>query len=359
MEKIHLALDGLGFMPLFGSAFDGINAVIYVGEGKYGEAMLSGASVIPIVGLSAKVTKLGLKGTKYAQEALKLGGSSVGAAKTAEKLAADAVDAAKLEQEAKGAPIKTEQLIDGAKLPPEAFRRLSSVGTVAGIVRQARRAPSVANDQAFVCRALGGTLTAAKKAETAAPKAAVTTKPPEVPAVHKEVEISANPAKEKVEIEDPINAVTGSFSVQMTDLYLTDLGEDFLLKRSCESVYTNRRQHLGERWLLNLGKKLERKEEKITLLLEGHKKETFQKSGGRWEKQRTGDRSMLLTEEKNGCQSNSSNKRPYTTMTNAAGSSESAKQTATKKRSATKAPTSRKSGWPVEKKSGSTTNKTS
>lgn len=100
MEKIHLALDGLGFMPLFGSAFDGINAVIYVGEGKYGAAMLSGASVIPIVGLSAKVTKLGLKGTKYAQEALKLGGSSVDAAKTAEKLAADAVDAAKLAQEA-------------------------------------------------------------------------------------------------------------------------------------------------------------------------------------------------------------------------------------------------------------------
>ncbi|SDL50114.1 RHS repeat-associated core domain-containing protein [Dendrosporobacter quercicolus] len=99
---------------------------------------------------------------------------------------------------------------------------------------------------------------------------------------------------------DPVNVVNGSFSLQMTDLVVTDLGEDFVLTRSYESMYENKRQHLGSRWLLNLGSRLERRENQIRILLDGLRIETFEYKNGRCENLRDGDRSLVLTEEKHG-----------------------------------------------------------
>lgn len=99
---------------------------------------------------------------------------------------------------------------------------------------------------------------------------------------------------------DPINVVTGSFTVRMTDLILSDLGEDFVLTRSYESLYENKRQHLGSRWLLNLGSRLERRENQIRILMDNLSIETFEQIDGIYENRRGGDRSLVLTEEKHG-----------------------------------------------------------
>ena len=54
----HLALDVLGMIPGVGEIADGINASWYAKEGKYGDAALSGAAMLPGAGWAAGGTKI-------------------------------------------------------------------------------------------------------------------------------------------------------------------------------------------------------------------------------------------------------------------------------------------------------------
>ena len=82
---------------------------------------------------------------------------------------------------------------------------------------------------------------------------------------------------------DPVDLVTGSFFITMTDYIAKDIGEDFVIQRNYESIYENTEQPLGTKWLLNLSSHLVRQEDKVTILREDHKKEEFIKEDGRWE----------------------------------------------------------------------------
>jgi WXG100 family type VII secretion target len=62
-EKIHTGLDIIGFIPGIGEVADGVNAVIYLAEGRKVEAAISAASMIPLVGDIGKGGKLVVKGT--------------------------------------------------------------------------------------------------------------------------------------------------------------------------------------------------------------------------------------------------------------------------------------------------------
>ena len=46
-EKVHTALDVVGMVPVLGEVCDATNAVIYLMEGNFGEAAMSGAACIP------------------------------------------------------------------------------------------------------------------------------------------------------------------------------------------------------------------------------------------------------------------------------------------------------------------------
>lgn len=56
-DGVHLILDLLGFMPVVGVASDVTNALIYISEKDYVNALLSGISAIPLVGLVTGVIK--------------------------------------------------------------------------------------------------------------------------------------------------------------------------------------------------------------------------------------------------------------------------------------------------------------
>ena len=56
----HLALDVLGMVPGVGEVADGLNASWYAKKGKYGDAALSGAAMIPGAGWAAGGTKIAL-----------------------------------------------------------------------------------------------------------------------------------------------------------------------------------------------------------------------------------------------------------------------------------------------------------
>ncbi len=61
---VHGILDFGGLVPVFGEALDGVNALIYLGEGDKLNAGLSAAGMIPIAGWGATATKVGIKAEK-------------------------------------------------------------------------------------------------------------------------------------------------------------------------------------------------------------------------------------------------------------------------------------------------------
>jgi WXG100 family type VII secretion target len=67
-EWVHGALDVLGLVPVIGEAADGVNALIYLAEGRYVEASISAVAMIPILGDVGKVGKWAAKGGKYVIE---------------------------------------------------------------------------------------------------------------------------------------------------------------------------------------------------------------------------------------------------------------------------------------------------
>jgi hypothetical protein len=83
MESLHTALDVVGFVPVVGEVANGLNALIYLGEGDYANAALSGVALIPVAGGAALAARMGARGVKV-----------VKGLRLADKGAAEVVDAA-------------------------------------------------------------------------------------------------------------------------------------------------------------------------------------------------------------------------------------------------------------------------
>jgi hypothetical protein len=68
MEWVHGTLDVAGLIPGFGEVADGVNALIYLAEGRHLEAGLSAAAMVPIWGWAATGSKLAIRGGKEVLE---------------------------------------------------------------------------------------------------------------------------------------------------------------------------------------------------------------------------------------------------------------------------------------------------
>jgi hypothetical protein len=64
---VHTALDGAGFIPGFGEIADGTNALIYLGEGDWKNAAISGAGMIPLGGQAATGARMVGRGVDLAK----------------------------------------------------------------------------------------------------------------------------------------------------------------------------------------------------------------------------------------------------------------------------------------------------
>jgi WXG100 family type VII secretion target len=69
LEWVHGVLDVAGFVPGLGEIADGANAAIYLVEGRYWEAGISAAAMLPILGDLGKAGKWGVKAGKEITEA--------------------------------------------------------------------------------------------------------------------------------------------------------------------------------------------------------------------------------------------------------------------------------------------------
>lgn len=62
LDNIQMTLDKIGLIPVFGMPADGINGVVYLMRGKYTDALLSAAAMIPVAEIAANGKKIyGLK----------------------------------------------------------------------------------------------------------------------------------------------------------------------------------------------------------------------------------------------------------------------------------------------------------
>ena len=66
-ENLHMALATLGMAPGIGIGFDAIDTVLYLAEERYGDAAISSAAMMPIIGQVATAGKIG-KATQISGE---------------------------------------------------------------------------------------------------------------------------------------------------------------------------------------------------------------------------------------------------------------------------------------------------
>ena len=72
LDRFQLGLDLLGFVPVFGEPFDGINALIYTARGDKLNATLSALAVAPVFGGAFTGIKVVGKGAGNAKTASKI-----------------------------------------------------------------------------------------------------------------------------------------------------------------------------------------------------------------------------------------------------------------------------------------------
>ena len=286
-DIVHTLLDVAGFLPVVGNVANLVNAGIYALENNKEQAILSAACVIPVAGFIAGAAKLGTKGMKALSALGKVGKGIKAATKVgkeaAKKLSGNVFNI-------------TNRLVNGVK----DYSRTSITAAGSAITDLQKRlfqaSSQLQKDIQLYFKSLKGKMNKVK--QKMPEKVGKTENNMSSTSQIKDIKNpNGNIAKEQIKNGEPVDVVTGSFILNMTDYIAKDIGEDFIIKRNYESIYENTQQPLGTKWLLNLSSHLVRQEDKITILREDHKKEEFVKESGRWENKRGKDRALVLIEK--------------------------------------------------------------
>ncbi|MCR5756863.1 MAG: DUF6531 domain-containing protein, partial [Selenomonas sp.] len=285
----ELAWDAAEMIPIVGNLMSAYDALQDIKEGNWGMAALDAFGAIPGVGNVAKGAKLGAKGLKAAGKLEK----AEKAAKAAKEGKA-AVNAAKVEKKIEDIIRPVEHVTSGAAKSSAELEKSIGKGASTVLKQDAKRAAKNVNPKAPEARKLDGRENR------------------EIPE-----NIRNNGGKDGINNNrcqgdnkvgdlkggDPVDLVTGSFILNTTDMVFKDLGEDFVLTRCYESLYENKGQHLGSRWLINVGMCLSRENNRITVLMPDLHLEKFQlQENGTWLNQRGGSEALKLREDKTGYQ---------------------------------------------------------
>ena len=99
---------------------------------------------------------------------------------------------------------------------------------------------------------------------------------------------------------DPVNVVTGSFSMKYRDLQLRDVNEIFYLTRTFESVYENPGMMLGRKWFLSIETRLSVEENRVVVQLPNMHILEFSRTEYGWVNVKGDDRTWQLAEINNG-----------------------------------------------------------
>ena len=99
---------------------------------------------------------------------------------------------------------------------------------------------------------------------------------------------------------DPINMVTGSLTLNYTDLTVHDINGIFTLQRMHESIHSNEDMMLGNRWYLNIETRLTIGSGRICLQKMDMTLEYFSLQEGKWINEKHNHGAYVLTQKDDG-----------------------------------------------------------
>uniref|UniRef100_UPI0025EEFB84 DUF6531 domain-containing protein n=1 Tax=Selenomonas sp. TaxID=2053611 RepID=UPI0025EEFB84 len=280
----ELVWDLAGMLPIVGNAMSACDAYKEAKAGNWGMAALDAFCAIPGIGNLAKGAKIGAKGLKAASKLAK--------ADKAAKAAKAATDAAKIKNKIKSIARSVEHVTSGAAKASANTGRAAGRGASDALKRDVKQAAKNVKTKPGKPEKLSG------RPNGDGPNNLHNRKSGGGSDGNK---MNGNRMAEKETGGDPVDLVTGSFVLNTTDLVFKDFGEDFVLTRCYESLYENKGQHLGSRWLINVGMCLSKSGSHITVLMPDLHLEKFVcLTDGSWQNQRGGSRAIQLVETETG-----------------------------------------------------------
>ena len=280
LDGLQMVLDLCGMIPGVGCFFDLASGVISLCRGDFMGAAMSFVSAIPGIGDAVGGAKLAVKGTKLAVKTMS----------KAERIMHMIQGIYMMVQGAWALYQQKDQLKD-------LWERFQEGGLSA-----------IANPQdiSLLFNTMSSTATMLKGAKSTAEGMVgkkVTLTNPEAEAQKRQIEEQKKRDKAENKCGDPINVVTGSFSLKYVDLQLRDVTETFVLERRHESVYTNHDMMLGNHWYLNIETRMQHTDEgHIVVQRPDMSLVKFEKTGQDWVNERENDRSCELFALKDGYQ---------------------------------------------------------
>ncbi len=269
LDGLQLVLDIAGCFPVLGAVPDLLNAGVSLLRGDVSGALMSAVAAIPGVGDAVGVAKIAGKAFKASKKLKKM----IAIAKGVYMMLQSAYSIYQMRD-------GWANIIDMIKKGENPF---TDPGNVSILINTASSGVMFCRGAKNVSDATGATGKIKKKLEGAKEK-------------RKQRRAEKSKKKNKKGCGDPINVVTGSLTMDYTDLVLHDVLEDFELKRMYESIHTNEGLMLGSKWYLNIETRLTREDMHVTVQKPDMHLEHFTLSDGAWENDRNGDESMALGE---------------------------------------------------------------
>ena len=282
LDGLQLALDIAGCFPILGAVPDLINAGISFARGDFVGGGMSLIAAIPIVGDAVGAAKTVVKGTKLVSKAMKYMSKAEKLIKYAKGIYGIAQGLYGIYQSNDGLKEIYEKIKNGENPwdDPETWSTIfnASQGAVGAGKATHEMYKAVKGPK-------GGD--SKKSKENTEEKG-------------KSSEGDATKSENNSKCGDPINMVTGSLTLNYTDLTVHDINGSFTLQRMHESIHSNEGMMLGNRWYLNIETRLTIDKNRISLQKMDMTLEYFSLQEGKWINEKHNHGAYVLTQKDDG-----------------------------------------------------------
>ena len=301
LDALQFGLDIIGMLPIPGVslAADLINAGISAARGDWFGCAMSLVGAIPVAGSLASAGKLGKNALNAAQTVTKVASKAGDIVSGAAKAANMTKQLSKLSDMGK-ALVKTVKFVMNAVDIGQAV--ITDVQLVVLMAQGEFDPLNDADDAALLIQSMRGNLSLYKHGKEAAvkKKQAGKTAVPEGNTQTAKKTTQGDTSTERKCINDPVDVITGSMSIQHTDMNIHYAGGEFELVRSYESVHKNPGCMLGSYWFTNFDECISKEGNVYTVMLSGMHLEKFKLTDTGFVNLRNEDPSVQLRKAQGG-----------------------------------------------------------
>ncbi len=282
LDGLQLALDIAGCFPILGAVPDLINAGISFARGDFVGGGMSLIAAIPIVGDAVGVAKTAVKGTKMVTKAMKYMSKAEKLIKYAKGIYGIAQGLYGIYQTKDG----LQEIYNKIKNGENPWDDPETWSTIFNASQGAVGAGKATHEMYKAVKGPKGG-DSKKSKENTEEKG-------------KSSEGDATKSENNSKCGDPINMVTGSLTLNYTDLTVHDINGSFTLQRMHESIHSNEGMMLGNRWYLNIETRLTIDKNRISLQKMDMTLEYFSLQEGKWINEKHNHGAYVLTQKDDG-----------------------------------------------------------